>query len=218
MNILVAITFGVFGIGIGLILPDITNQIIRYKNKKRTIEIINRSFNKKFWAFIIVLNGLLWTYSGMRIENSYIAVLISFIFTVAILIAVIDMQIRLIPNELVLLLFCLSIPFQLLFFGWKALFYAFICMVLLGFAFVFIGRILGLEQVGAGDVKLAAVMGLLLGYPNITVALIGMSIGILFFCGIGLITKKLTLSSFFPFAPFLMFGTISTFIYLIEQI
>lgn len=218
MNSYIAIILGIFGIGLGLLIPDINNQIIIFKNKKRTIATINGSFSTRFWGFTVILNGLLWTYTGIRFQTIFIAILVSAIFTVAILISVVDLQIRLIPNELVLLLFCLSIPFQVLFFGWIALFSAFICMVVVGLVFSFVGRVVGLEQVGAGDVKLAAVMGLVLGYPNITIGLIGMSAGLLIFCSIGLAVKRLKLHSLFPFAPFIMLGTTSALIYLIENI
>lgn len=62
---------------------------------------------------------------------------------------------------------------------------------------------------GAGDIKLAFLMGLILGWPNILVALF-----FSFFtgaaAGIGLIiAKKKTLKSEVPFGPFLIFGTIA---------
>ena len=60
---------------------------------------------------------------------------------------------------------------------------------------------------GFGDVKLAFLMGLFLGWPNILVALfLAFFIGAII--GIGLIaTGKKTLKSEVPFGPFLVAGT-----------
>ncbi len=60
---------------------------------------------------------------------------------------------------------------------------------------------------GLGDVKLAFLMGLLLGFPNIIVALfLAFLIGAII--GIGLIiSKKKTVKSEVPFGPFLVIGT-----------
>ena len=60
---------------------------------------------------------------------------------------------------------------------------------------------------GVGDIKLAFLMGLLLGFPNILVALFfGFFIGAII--GIGLIlARKKTLKSEVPFGPFLVTGT-----------
>ena len=60
---------------------------------------------------------------------------------------------------------------------------------------------------GFGDVKLAILMGLLLGFPNVLTALF-----IAFFLGaimgvIAMIFKKKTLKSEMPFGPFLIMGT-----------
>lgn len=63
------------------------------------------------------------------------------------------------------------------------------------------------KWMGLGDVKLAFLMGLLLGFPNILVALfLAFSIGAII--GTGLIIKgRKTLKSEVPFGPFLVIGT-----------
>jgi len=60
---------------------------------------------------------------------------------------------------------------------------------------------------GAGDIKLAFLMGLILGFPNILAALfLAFSLGAIM--GIGLIVfEKKTLKSEVPFGPFLVTGT-----------
>jgi len=63
------------------------------------------------------------------------------------------------------------------------------------------------KWMGVGDIKLAFLMGLILGFPNILVALfLAFFIGAIM--GIGLIaTGKKTLKSEVPFGPFLVAGT-----------
>ena len=60
---------------------------------------------------------------------------------------------------------------------------------------------------GGGDIRIGAIMGLLLGWPNI---LIGLFLGYLsgsIYSLIGLISGKLTRRSQIPFGPFLFLGT-----------
>jgi len=75
--------------------------------------------------------------------------------------------------------------------------------------FLFIYLISKGKWMGFGDVKLAFLMGLFLGFPKILVALflafsLGAAIGIYL-----ILTKKKTLKSEVPFAPFLVAGTFS---------
>jgi prepilin signal peptidase PulO-like enzyme (type II secretory pathway) len=73
--------------------------------------------------------------------------------------------------------------------------------------FLFIYLISKGKWLGFGDVKLAILMGIFLGFPKILVALF-FSFFIGAIIGIGLIlTKKKTLKSEVPFAPFLVLGT-----------
>jgi len=189
--------------------PIISDQIVVYKHQKRDIKTAAWGFNRKLCVIFFILNGLLWGFAGMEAGDTISALLVSLLFTVAILIAVVDLRIRLIPNELILIMLCLGVPFQIIFFGWSSLLPAFLCMIAIGLVFTLVGRLVGFEQVGAGDVKLVAVMGFVLGYPNIMIALTGLTVVLLIYCLGGLALKKLTRYSTFPFAPFLMFGTIS---------
>ena len=67
------------------------------------------------------------------------------------------------------------------------------------------------KWMGAGDIKLAFLMGLILGFPNILVALfLAFFLGAII--GIGLILSgRKTLKSEVPFGPFLIIGTFTAF-------
>ena len=63
------------------------------------------------------------------------------------------------------------------------------------------------KWMGVGDIKLAFLMGLILGWPNILVALfLAFSIGAIIGIGLIILGKK-TLKSEVPFGPFLVTGT-----------
>jgi len=59
---------------------------------------------------------------------------------------------------------------------------------------------------GGGDIRIGAIMGLVLGWPNILVGLfLAYLIGSVF-SAVGLATKKIHLKSTIPFGPFLFLG------------
>ncbi len=65
----------------------------------------------------------------------------------------------------------------------------------------------GGRWLGGGDVRIGAIMGFVLGWPNI---LIGLFLAYLvgsIFSAIGLLTKRLTRKTPIPFGPFLFLGT-----------
>ena len=86
-----------------------------------------------------------------------------------------------------------------------------ISAVLAGAFFLFVVLITKGRGMGIGDIKLAFLMGLFLGFPDILVALFfAFIIGAII--GIGLILmKKKTLKSEVPFGPFLVAGTFIAF-------
>lgn len=219
MNLYFPTVLGILGFTLGMDIPRICNKIIAYKKCARISESPGWLLGGNILSMLFIsANGILWGLAGLGFDDKLISILVSLIFTVAILILVIDLQTRIIPNELVLIMFGLGAAFQIAYFGWEALLSALICMIVVGLLFFLVGSFIGLHQVGAGDIKLASVMGLTLGYPNITIALIGMSIALLAFCLGGLLIKKLTIYSTFALAPFMMFGTVGALLYMIIKL
>lgn len=80
-----------------------------------------------------------------------------------------------------------------------------------GFGLFLLLAIIGRGKLGAGDVKLAGVIGLMTGYPAVLVALVcGVLLG-----GIAalflLITRRATRKSYMAYAPYLALGALSAF-------
>ena len=72
-----------------------------------------------------------------------------------------------------------------------------------------LGKMLGSGQIGAGDVKLCAVMGFMFGYPNVIGAMLVTSATLLISCFIGMKGNKMTMKSTLPMGPFLVLGMLA---------
>ena len=64
--------------------------------------------------------------------------------------------------------------------------------------------------IGGGDIRVGALMGILMGYPYILVGLFLAYLSGSIFSVIGLLTQKISRKSHIPFVPFLLFGTYFT--------
>jgi prepilin signal peptidase PulO-like enzyme (type II secretory pathway) len=121
-------------------------------------------------------------------------------------IAAVDLERRLVLNELVLAGAILALGHAALA-GWPTLMMS-LLGGLVGLALFAVAAVLGRGALGAGDVKLAGLLGLVLGYPAIlqalflTVVIGGITAGIL------LVTRKVERRTMIPYAPFLAAGGI----------
>lgn len=206
---ILALAFCLGGIIIGLILPAMSQKIISRKLLKKGIKPgIDLGYLKSHTKLgVCLINAGLWLLTVLSLENIITSILLSTLFTLAILITIIDIKIRTIPNELILIMSAVGIAFQTLHFGFSSLLGVFASMIGMMVFFIAVAGLVGLCKVGAGDVKLAGAMGLTLGFPNIITALAVMSVAVLIYSLVGFVTKKLSLQSMVPFAPFMMLGT-----------
>jgi leader peptidase (prepilin peptidase) / N-methyltransferase len=210
MEYLMAIIFGLLGCGIGLYIPRASNQIIEIKLKQRHKQKeINFLDQRKWMVLMTIGNGLCWGIIGYFTPSVLTGILICLLVTMAIMFTVIDMIIHIIPNEMLLVGLVLGIVFQLSTFGLKHFWIALACMVTIVVLFTIVGLIVGLNKIGAGDVKLAGLMGLILGYPVILYAVLMMCIALITYIVIGLSVGRMTHVTMFAFAPFLMLGLVT---------
>ena len=209
MKLTVSILIGITGLIIGYKVPYISTKIVEYKKGKENIKKNEGIlFSRWFQMLISIFSGIIWMLSGLRQENLLFSLLIGILITIGIIIVFIDIHIRIIPNELVLTIAILGILFQIIYGGWKSLISAFICMIIMMIIFTAVAGFVGFGKVGAGDVKLAGAMGLALGYPLIITAVGNMAIVLLVFISLGMLLKKIYLSTMLPFAPFMISGFI----------
>ncbi len=83
-----------------------------------------------------------------------------------------------------------------------------------GFLFFFLPALfLGSNAIGVGDAKLGALMGVVLGWPGILLALIISQVSALLFVAPMLLTRRMTLKSKLPLGPFLALGYTVTLVW-----
>jgi len=215
MNALYGIIFSLIGIVLGYKIIDISYKIIKYKKGSDDIEKNNGFLDSMLFRILItVFNGAAWAVSTFKTDNLLVSLVVGFLISLGIIMAYIDIKIRIIPNELVLTMIVVGILFQTINFGPKALIGAFVSMIAMMFVFTAVAGFVGFGKVGAGDVKLAGAMGIALGYPLIIIAIGTMSVVLLIFILAGMILKKIYLSTMLPMAPFMIIGFIMGLMYL----
>jgi Flp pilus assembly protein protease CpaA len=210
MNVALALIMGSSGMAAGWFIPLAAQKTAAYKLKRSDKTI---SPDKRFTSVILklaflIVNGALWATVGLFASNILHICLLAFILLIAAVIIIVDIRIHIVPNEAIFVLLLAGLVIQFSLNGLLGILYAVITMLVVMVVFITLGSALGLNTIGAGDVKLAGTMGLLLGYPYIMYAMIGMAALLLVWCLGGLATRKLSLKSMFAFAPFMMAGTI----------
>lgn len=148
---------------------------------------------------IILFNGAAWCFTAYTAESLFAAVLISVQISLGIIFAYIDIKIRIIPNELILVLcLALGITYQTFNYGLEGILGSIICMVFIMIVFTALATFMGLGKVGAGDVKLAGAIGFALGYPSVVTAMGAMAAVLLGYILIGLALRKFAWQLCYP--------------------
>lgn len=212
---IIAAAYGISGLLIGWKIPELSKKIMEYK--KGTVELNKSLYSNTAKYAISLLNGAAWALAGLNAGNPAIGLLIGLQISICAIITFIDINIRIIPNECVLLIAAAGLLFQLMNFGLKALLPALISMIAMMTVFTFVASFVGFGKVGAGDVKLAGAMGLALGYPLIMTGIGIMAAILLAFIGLGMALKKIYLSTMLPLAPFIAAGYAGVLITLLWQ-
>ena len=159
-------------------------------------------------VFLLILNFKFLISNQFSIFNFETIIYSLYLFIISsllIIIFVFDLKHYIIPDKIIYPAILIVLGFRILnLFGiWNSL----ISGLVAAGSFLFIILVSRGKWMGFGDVKLAFLMGLFLGFPKILVALF-LSFFIGAIIGIGLILlKKKTLKSEVPFGPFLATGT-----------
>jgi leader peptidase (prepilin peptidase)/N-methyltransferase len=120
-------------------------------------------------------------------------------------ISLVDLQVRRIPNALVLALLAWAFV-QALWLGQPTLQAAALGLVVAGGLFLLLALV-GRGAMGAGDVKLAAVLGVLLGYPLILPGLLAGALAGGVAALLLLATRRAGRKDFMAYGPYLALGT-----------
>jgi len=169
--------------------------------------------DKIHWRYPVVelINGLGWlaliSIYGITLEG--IAAI--FLFSISLVITLIDLEHYLILNNVLVCLFLCGIIFH--FFSAELSLKGRLLGMIVGFAIPFLLAIISRGGMGGGDIKLCAVMGFWLGFPGVFQAVfIGAILGSI--VGITLmIIKVKKRKDPIPFGPFLMAGFLLIFLF-----
>ncbi|TEB12144.1 Type IV leader peptidase family protein [Pelotomaculum sp. FP] len=203
---------GVFlcvGLAIGFIIPSLAQKMIQYKCTKRHQNIPAFYMLKWHEQILMLLSASLFALAGWQMPLEE-ALLVCVFVLIALTATVIDTQIRIIANEIVLLLLALGIIYRIIAGGAYSLSGS---LGALGFVVVIFGGTALITKlfmknigIGAGDIKLAMAIAITVGYPGIFNFLGGMAVAIGGYCVAGLQLGLLTPKSTFPMCGHIMAG------------
>lgn len=209
------IIFGIIGMILGWLLDKyLVENIIKYKQKQREKiyerHSIEHSYNK--WINSLVI-GTSFSLSIYFFDGANI-ILTSLLALIAILGMRIDQKIRIIPNELVLVVIAIGFTHQMINKGLRGVISGILALFLTAIIFFLsasITRMLsGKIGVGAGDIKLAMAISIYTGMEDIFTFLLGMVIFLIIYLIIGLYTRSIYMGSTFPMATQIMGGLMLT--------
>ena len=204
------VLFTIIGLIIGFYLPSLATVINKYKLNKYDREYDIEHEYKGYLPFITALLLSVFAFIGTYIYSSLLMILVMLFLILAIVVTLVDMKIRLIPNEFVIGIFILGIIFRLIEEGTKGFSSAFVSFVIVLGLLIFTSAITyflkGSPGAGAGDLKLMAALSVATGFPGVGYFLFGMSIALIIYVIYGTLTKKLTLGSAFPMSGPIMVG------------
>ncbi len=157
----------------------------------------------KQYPIIELSNGAAYLGIFYYLGLTWEALAMSVLFSVLLVLSMIDISHQIIPNKILIFLFMLSLPYVLLI---SRTYVESIIGFFSASGLLYIIALLAKGQMGGGDIKLMAVCGFVLGWQNILLALmlgsiVGAVVGIFLLIS-GVVKKK----QLIPFGPYLSIG------------
>lgn len=218
----IIVLFVALGLVIGFLFYILAKRQIKVRIEKipsLADDYIPQLLNKK-WVLPVweLAFAGLYTASYFLFSDNIVSLIYSIIFiSCSINIVFIDLAIRRIPNELLLTMLIVSlakfIAEPLIYEGSiKQNLILAVVGIICGFVLFSLPQKLG-RYIGAGDIKLSAVIGFSLGVVGYLQAMIIMALIMLVYLVILLITKKGNMKSFAPMGPALCVGSIISLLF-----
>lgn len=218
----IIVLFVALGLVIGFLFYILAKRQIKVRIEKipsLADDYIPQLLNKK-WVLPVweLAFAGLYTASYFLFSDNIVSLIYSIIFiSCSINIVFIDLAIRRIPNELLLTMLIVSlakfIAEPLIYEGSiKQNLILAVVGIVCGFVLFSLPQKLG-RYIGAGDIKLSAVIGFSLGVVGYLQAMIIMALIMLVYLVILLVTKKGNLKSFAPMGPALCVGAIISLLF-----
>ncbi|WP_350343115.1 prepilin peptidase [Proteinivorax tanatarense] len=208
-NVMVFVT-AVLGFVLGFYISSAVKKIILWKQGKnnKTYTLYRSEKNSDKWINAILLSiGFLLAFSFLDL---YAAILTAVMSALALFGVRTDERIRIIPNELVLLLLITGLLNQLIINGFKGVGAGILALAIVTMIFFISARLTKLMSgslgVGAGDIKLVMALSLMVGLDKIVLFVVGIAAFLLVYILYGLFTYKIKVGSRFPMCTQIMGG------------
>ena len=208
-NVLYLTMASAVGAGAGAFIPPIVKKVVGFKCSQYKRPLVRIRFSAKSRTFLILLTVAFAVLSVRFAPWEQAPFYIGFCM-IAITATLVDHQIRMIPNEILLLLLAIGLPYRVMTAGFPGLLDSLLAaLITAGIFLLSMGVIFLMKKnvgVGAGDLKLAVVIAFIVGLSRIYLFLFGMVAAMLLYCLGGLFFRKLTIGSAFPMCGEIMAG------------
>ncbi len=195
---------------LGYFIEPLSEKVITYKQKQKNKEYSRYSYNFYLGKIIDVLSGAFLFGISFYYFSLFKAILASIFALLALLGVKVDQKIRIIPNELVLIILLLGLIYQGFSRGFTGIKDGILALVVTSIIFFLAGfitkKLSGSIGVGAGDVKLAMAISAYSGISGLYDFYLGIAIFLALYILVGFKTKKLKMGSTFPMATQIMGG------------
>lgn len=207
--------YALVGAVMGYFCPAVTGEIVKYKCQQKRREIPKPVWRREETAVCILLAAVLFALTALCFFSAQ-SLFICVFCLLAIIGGLVDFRIRIIPNELIAVLFVLGLVFQLTEGGMKA-----VGLGLLGGIFTFVLFLFAAWitytfvksiGVGAGDVKLAAAIAFVVGLDRLTHFYSGIAIALVIYLLVGNQLGRIRRGSTFPMGVQIMAGMMVAFL------
>lgn len=219
------VVFVLLGLALGWLLNFAADYLVRFASERREpvaatlqppalLRLVRRETDgEHFVAQLVVelfmgsLFGLLFALHGVSSETLWLMAISAFF----VLITIMDYKYRLILNLLTYPAIVLALIVNILVLQQPVL------HILLGVVFAFglfyVTALVRPNGLGGGDIKLAALIGAIFGFPQVLFALIASAVASALIIGALLLSRRFTLKDSIPYAPFLCLGAVIILIY-----
>lgn len=210
MNYFYALIIGIpLGVIVGLLFQHMVQRLITYKCNQRHRQVPDIDMGTKFRVVMALVFMLMFSvlFLGMNIVPAIIACVI---MTIAVTCTYVDSKLRIIPNEAILAFLVLGIAFRISKDGFRSLLGSLVALAIIiavfGGCAIFLKIKKGTPGVGAGDLKMAMVMAISVGFPGVLYSLGALAASMVIYCLAGIWTRMLRMDSYFPMCLHLSVG------------
>lgn len=209
------VIYALAGAVFGWFAFPLAERIIDYKSRKKNKEVPTYLWNTKE-RLVCILAAVILAVAAAYCFPAVPSVWICGFFFIAIIGTLVDYRIRIIPNELVLLVFLLGLFLNLTEGGAGRLVSSVISCLCTFVLFLLTARItycfVKSMGVGAGDVKLASAAAFAVGASRLSWFYLGIAVSLLAYIMVGIYLGKIKIGSTFPMGGQIMAGLVAAFL------